>query len=67
MSERIESESEMAPSSSPIAPEGWHTTFDQTVKDSGQGGEHAEAIQIAKLLGHNDPSKVQEFLDDEDH
>ena len=43
------------------------SSIEQTIKDSGQGGAHAEAQQLASLLGHNDPEKIQEYLDDADH
>ena len=41
--------------------------LEKTIELSHEGGLHAGANEIARLLGHNNPMLVQEYLDDEGH
>lgn len=60
-------------SGSPLVPpneiRGSDRSFDQTVKDSKQGGSATprDAESIARALGHNDPKLIEDYLNDEDH
>lgn len=46
---------------------GSERSIGEEIQLSGRGGLHADAKEIAALLGHNDPDKIQEYLDDADH
>jgi hypothetical protein len=66
MEQQMGSSADGSPKKPEQSPISYALPLEETVQQSGEGGTHAEAAQIARLLGHNDISKIQEFLDDTD-